>query len=86
MSHNLNEHCQVDGYNIDDYGDFENVNIFNFYGPILGDIYGFVDQILCENGDEAACHDNDDGGHGGYPDPLKPAVSITGYRFNDGDD
>ena len=71
--------CQVDGMDMDDFSDYENVNIFNFYGPIYGDIYGFVDGVLCENGDKEACPDDEEDG-------PKPAVSLTGHTFTDADD
>ena len=79
MRHDLNEQCQVDGgQDLSDFSDFDNVNIFNFYGAIYGDIYGFVD------GDES---NNNGSGDDGEDDPgLEPAVSLTGHTFSNDDD
>ena len=31
------------------------MNVYNFYGSISGNIYGYIDDDGCQNGDESAC-------------------------------
>ena len=31
------------------------MNVYNFYGSISGNIYGYIDDDRCQNGDESAC-------------------------------
>ena len=40
FNHGLNDKCQIDGFDPSVYGNIETVNVFNFFGPIYGNIYG----------------------------------------------
>ena len=55
FNHNLTDQCLVDGLNLEDYQEYENVNVYNFYGSISGNIYGYINDDGCQNGDESAC-------------------------------
>jgi hypothetical protein len=48
LGHGLDEQCQVPSefVNPDEFEEDDEVNIYNFYGPIDGDVEAF----LCENG------------------------------------
>ena len=40
FNHGLNDKCQVDGFDPSEYDNAQNANVFNFHGPVYGDIYG----------------------------------------------
>lgn len=62
FNHGLDDYCQAsDLGGFYDYSEVANINIFNFYGPLYGDVNGFINEFLCANGyAEEGCDDNND--------------------------
>ena len=56
FNHGLNDKCQLHGFKLggDFSGDSQNVNVFNFYGPIHGKIHGLGDDDCPHDDDELA--------------------------------
>ena len=51
FDHNLTDQCSVDGLDLEEYEEYDRVNVYNFYGPVSGNIYGYVgDGLSLEEG------------------------------------
>ena len=51
FDHNLTDQCSVDGLDLEEYEEYDRVNVYNFYGPVSGNIYGYVgDGLSSEEG------------------------------------
>ena len=41
----------MDGLDLEEYEEYDRVNVYNFYGPVSGNIYGYVgDGLSLEEG------------------------------------
>ena len=45
FDHNLTDECAVDGLDLEDYEEYDRVNVYNFYGPVSGNIYGIYGYL-----------------------------------------
>ena len=68
----MNDKCQVHGFNLGDVtGDATNVNVFNFFGPVYGNIHGLDD-------------DDDDNGGGDNGGPAQEGETCEGFDESTG--
>lgn len=99
--HGLEEDCQVSAYGIDldQFAPEDDINIFNFYGPVYGDVEGFIDDYLCETSPNSEdCHYEEDETEeetedeyveeekSEYHDEGPVPIESGGINFNDEDD
>ena len=66
FNHGMNERCEI-------VGGTSTLNIFNFYGPIYGDIYGYEGKE-CSGEEDKECSDDEDSDEpsGTISPPIEP--------------